>query len=165
MKNPLFFSLKLRKEELILKKLVVLLGILCIGIMGCASTGKSYTFGTESGEKIRVRLDTSSGYDIIENEGQFAITDLDGEAIVNGIFITPEFYEAYAELAVEYDHVTGEKGGNTYILYQYVAETHTENNYVIDIDGTDVGLIMASMAEKWEVQDIFDLMTITVEVE
>ena len=127
--------------------------------------GKSYTFGTESGERIKVRLDTSSGYDIIENEGQFSITDLDGETVANGIFVTAEFYEAYAELATKYEYVTGEKDGNDYILYQYVADTHTENNYVIDIAGTDVGLIMASIAEKWEIQDIFDLMTITVETE
>jgi len=149
-----------------MKKWILLVVTLCMIFTGCSNSSKAFTFNVETGDEIKVKLDTTDGkYDLVPEGSRFSIMDNDNEIIAQGIFILPEYYDSYVAAAVEYEHITGEKDGNTYILYQYVDDTHTENNYVIDIVDADTAVIIASVADKTIVQEIFELLTISVDVD
>jgi len=149
-----------------LRKLMLLMTIMCLLIgSGCSSSTKSYTFNVETGDSIRIELDTTGGaYDLKQEGGRFSIVSTeDNEVLTQGIFILPEYYESYVESAKLFEYEWGSKDNNVHIFYEYFDDTHFENNYIVDITDATVHIILASVAEKDVAQEIFNLLTITAE--
>ena len=72
----------------IMKTGVLMLAVAMMLTLGAcsASSSKSYTFNVETGDTIKVKLDTSNGLSLSQKDGQFTVKK-DEENILQGMFI------------------------------------------------------------------------------
>lgn len=144
------------------KKIGIVLFCVCIifGMVGCSvSSSKSYTFSVETGDSIKVTLETSDDYDIT-SELPFVISDANGEAS-QGTFITANNYQSYVE-AVKTDEKatildTGEKDGNTYLFWMY---NEKEYNYALLIKNSDTGILLGNTISEESAKACFQRLTV-----
>lgn len=129
-------------------------------ITGCAST-KSYTYSVQTGDKVKIELNTSNGHDITSNL-PFTISK-DDKTLSQGTFITIDGYNQYVN-AVNNDSKAsiienGSKDGITYIFYSY---NDSEFNYIIKIDGSNTGILLGNSNSKQEAKDCFNRLSISL---
>lgn len=141
--------------------LLMLICMLTLTLTGCTTT-KSYTYVVETGDSIKIELNTSDGYDLSSNL-PFTISK-DGEIYSQGTFITMDGYNQYIDL-VDRDVNSkildkGMKNGVTYTFYSY---NNTEYNYIIKIDGSNTGVLLGSQKSQVEAENIFNLLKFSVE--
>ena len=123
-------------------------------LLGCSvSTSKSYSFDVETGDRIKVTLDTSGDLSLSQKDGHFIVTEED-EEILEGIFIHEAGYKAYVDM---------QKDENRYYMYEFDGTMGTEDNFVMWIDDSNTGLIMASLAGRDKAKEAFDMLTIEKE--
>lgn len=120
----------------------------------------SYTYSVETGDKIKIKLDTSAGY-TMTSELPFVIY-YEEDALSQGIFITEEDYKAY-ESGVEHDEKatvlsSGEKDGNEYVFWSY---NDSEYNYALLIDDSHTGLILGNNISEQSARECFSRLSIT----
>lgn len=147
-----------------MKKILCSLVLVCalvLTLTGCTTT-KSYTFDVETGDSIKVKLNTSDGYDISSNL-PFTISK-DGETLSQGTFITMAGYNQYIN-TVNSDANSkvldsGSKNGVTYTFYSY---NNSEYNYIIKVDGSNTGILLGNPNSQVEAETIFNLLTFSVE--
>ena len=147
------------------KKLVYMFTILSVTILfvGCgnAKTSKSYTFDVETGDSVKVELDTTDKYNIT-SEIPFEISQ-DGDVKSQGTFMLGESYNQYKELVSsdEDDKVklldSGNKDGNEYVFWSY---DDSEYNYAILIEGSSTGLILGNQVSEESAKESFNRLTI-----
>ena len=86
------------------RSITILLLVMCLifGVFGCSNaqdsavkTHKAFTFSVDTGDKIRVELDTTDGFDISSNL-PFEISQ-NGSVLSQGIFIEADDFESYSE--------------------------------------------------------------------
>lgn len=147
-----------------MKKIICLVMLLClvVSMTACStSTSMSYVFDVETGDRIKVTLDTTDDYEM-SSDVPFTIS-CDDVDVTYGTFITSESYTEYEtavatdELAVVLD--SGEKDGNSYIMWSY---DNTEFNYAILIDGSDTAVILGNNVSEETAKLCFDRLTISV---
>lgn len=130
-------------------------------ITGC-STYKSYTYDLETGDKIKIQLNTSNGYDMT-SELPFSISK-DGEMLSQCTFITFDGYNQYISSISSDSSVKIIDSGNedeiTYIFYSY---NDTEFNYIIKIDDSKTGMLLANSISEESAKECFDRLTISKE--
>ena len=139
---------------------LVLVGIVLATVTGCTTT-KSYTYGVETGDSIKIELNTSDGYDITSNL-PFTISKED-KILSQGTFITLDAYNQYLA-AVNGDLNSkildsGSKGGITYTFYSY---NNSEFNYIIKIDGSKTGILLGNQNSQIEAQECFNRLTFSL---
>ena len=145
------------------KKLVYMFTILSIMILfvGCgnAKTSKTYTFNVETGDSVKVKLDTSDKYNIT-SEVPFEISQ-DGDIKSQGTFIFGEAYEQYKDVVDTDENAelldSGNKDGNEYVFWSY---NDSEYNYAILIKGSSTGLILANDVSEESAKECFNRLTI-----
>lgn len=78
---------------------VVFAAVLLVAAMSACSThsSKSYTFKVETGDKIKIEMDTSGDYSFAQEEGRFRVEKGEDE-ILQGMFMTKEGYDQYQTL-------------------------------------------------------------------
>lgn len=137
---------------------VVILAILA----GCSvNTYKSYTFTVDTGDKVKVSLDTGDNYDIT-SKVPFAISR-DGKTLSEGTFILAETFEQYKDV-VESDEKaklldSGKKDGIEYIFWSY---NGTEFNYAILVEKSKTGIILGNAVSEESAKECFARLTITL---
>lgn len=139
-----------------------LLAIVAIFLVTGCTTSKSFTYTVTTGDKIKVELNTTDGYDISSNV-PFAISK-DGETLSQGTFITLDGYEQYLE-AVRSDSNAkiidnGNKNGATYMFYSY---NNSEFNYIIKVNGSQTGILLGNPNSQTEAEEVFNLLTFSEE--
>ena len=145
------------------KRLVYVFTILSIMILfvGCGNTKTSntYTFNVETGDSIKVKLDTSDKYNIT-SEVPFEISQ-DGDVKSQGTFIFGEAYEQYKDVVDTDENAelldSGNKDGNEYVFWSY---NDSEYNYAILIKGSSTGLILANDVSEESAKECFNRLTI-----
>ena len=145
------------------KKLVYMFTILSIMILfvGCgnAKTSKTYTFNVETGDSVKVKLDTSDKYNIT-SEVPFEISQ-DGDVKSQGTFIFGEAYDQYKDVVDTDENAelldSGNKDGNEYVFWSY---NDSEYNYAILIEGSSTGLILANDVSEESAKECFNRLTI-----
>lgn len=147
----------------VMKKIVKVLFIgLMVVLLTACSKSMSYKFDVSTGDSIVVKLNTDNGDTLTQEDGVFSVSDGQGEIILQGFFVTQEMYAAYLE-AVETSGATiiaqMEEDGCSYLQYQLVSDTHTENNFICWIDGSSTGVVLASTAEQTEAERAFGLLS------
>ena len=134
---------------------IVIVLILCL--TGC-STSKSYTFNVETGDSIKVKLNTSDGYDI-SSDLPFTISK-NGKTLSQGTFITIDGYNQYVNVVNTDTNSkildSGSKNGITYTFYSY---NDSEFNYIIKIDGSKTGILLGNPNSQAEAKKCFELLT------
>ncbi len=147
-----------------MKKILCSLVLICtlvFTLTGCTSS-KAYTFDVETGDSIKVKLNTSDGYDI-SSDLPFTISK-DGETLSQGTFITLTGYNQY--IATVNNDInskvldSGSKNGVTYTFYTY---NNSEYNYIIKVDGSNTGILLGNPNSQVEAETIFNLLTFSVE--
>ena len=135
--------------------------VILLTVAGC-STSKSFTWNVTTGDKIKIEVDTTGGYDIT-SELPFAISK-DGETLSQGTFVTIDGYNQYMN-AVKTDSNaniidSGTKNGVTYTFYSF---NNSEFNYLIKIDGSNTGILLGNPNSQSEAEEIFNKLTISKE--
>lgn len=141
--------------------LIVFVGALLLTVTGCTST-KSFTWDVTTGDSIKIKLDSTGGYDIT-SELPFTISK-DDETLSQGTFITIDGYNQYLD-AVEKDSTakvidSGSKNGITYTFYSV---NNSEFNYVIKIDGSNTGVLLGNPNSQAEAEEVFGRLTFSKE--
>ncbi len=145
------------------KRLVYVFAILSMMILfvGCgnAKTSKTYTFNVETGDSVKVKLDTSDKYNIT-SEVPFEISQ-DGDIKSQGTFIFGEAYEQYKDVVDTDENAelldSGNKDGNEYVFWSY---NDSEYNYAILIKGSSTGLILGNDVSEESAKECFNRLTI-----
>ena len=148
------------------KRLVYVFAILSMMILfvGCgnAKTSKSYTFNVETGDSVKVKLDTSDKYNIT-SEVPFEISQ-DGDVKSQGTFIFGEAYDQYKDVVDTDENAelldSGNKDGNEYVFWSY---NDSEYNYAILIEGSSTGLILGNNVSEESAKECFNRLTIEYE--
>lgn len=130
-------------------------------ITGC-TTSKSFTWNVSTGDKIKVMIDTSDGYNIT-SELPFTITK-DDKTLSQGTFVTIDGYNQYMTAVKEDSNVkiidSGTKNGITYTFYSF---NNSEFNYLIKIDDSNTGMLLGNPNSKDEAVEVFNRLTISKE--
>lgn len=131
---------------------------LCLCLTAC-QTSMSYTFNIETGDSVKVKLNTTDGYKLSQEGGRFFVSK-DDTTILQGIFLLGEAYPAYEE-AVKTDATILESDDDFY-FYTIDGEAGTEHNFLLMIPDSDTALILASTSGEEAARTAFDLLTFEV---
>ncbi len=144
-----------------MKKLLTVLLITTILLTGC-TTSKSYTYDVDNGDRIKITIDTSNGYDMTSGS-VFEITK-DKKVLSNAMLIKGEYYQKYMNAAKEQGQIYEESSNNNidYIFYTVTSESHSEYNYIIKIKNSNTGLIIGNANSKEEAETCFKLLSFEV---
>ena len=147
----------------------ILLGlIICFCLVGCDSnTNKSYTFNVETGDVIKITMNTSDSYNLTSSLPiEFSKDD---SIISQGTFIKEEDYNSYESTLKNNsdDSVNildeGSKNGITYIFYNVNSNNESEYDYVIKIDGSNTAFVIENNISQESAEDIFNRLTFEVQ--
>ena len=150
------------------KSISALLLFLCLiftlSSCGEVKTNKSYTFSVDTGDKVKIELDTTSGYDIT-SDLPFVISQ-NGSTLSQGIFIEAEQYESYVEAASTDASANviekNTKGSNQYVFWSY---NNSEFNIVVLINGSNTGILLGNDVSEDSARECFERLTISLEKE
>lgn len=135
--------------------------LLLAGCEAKSSSSKSYTYSVETGDSIKVSMDTSDKYDIT-SELPF-IVSCDGSTLSQGIFITANDYQAYANAIGEDENAvildSGSKDENEYIFWSY---NDSEFNYAILIHDSGTGILLGNNVSEESARECFERLTFSV---
>lgn len=149
--------MKLKRISFILSLCLILM----LSLTACTSS-KSFTFQIENGEKIKVTLNTTDGYNLLQKDGTITIQK-DDTNILAGFFLTSEGYEQYADMVNSSSNVTIIKmtpeDAPTFYLYQLEGEAGTETTFLFKVENAETGVILASLASADEAETAFNLLT------
>ncbi len=149
------------------KKMIcmVLPALMMVLFLGACTKSFSYTFHVETGDQIKIQLDTSEGYQLSQEEGTFTVSKEDTD-ILMGVFLTEEMYGQYLA-ALDVDEVEilaeAEHNGCAYTFYRFTGEDHVEHNYVCWVTGSSTGVLIAGVEEQQAVEAAFERLTFSVE--
>ncbi|MDE6712454.1 MAG: hypothetical protein K2K20_01805 [Lachnospiraceae bacterium] len=151
-----------------MKKLAALVLSMVLGmsvLTGC-STSISYTYEVGTGDTVKLALDTSDGL-MLENEDDIFIVTEDDETILQGSFIDEDTYDYYMEMVKIADGVENieedSANGLTWLFYEFDGLAGMESNFIVWIDGSDTGVLIASLAGSRGAKKAFNSLTFTVE--
>ncbi len=129
------------------------------------STSMSYTFTVSTGDEIKISLDTSDGYRLTEEDSTFSV-EKDDEVVLQGIFLDETMYNDYMERAKAADIsviAEDEKDGNPYFYYQTEVSAGTACQILLWIDGSQTGIMLASLSPQEDVDPAFERLEFSKE--
>ncbi len=149
-----------------LKKLLALalFSTMIFGLLtACGGTTyKSFTFSVDNGDKIKIKLNTTDGYNIT-SDLPFAIS-YNGETYSEGSFIQGEAYQQYVDIVNAGNGAklldSGEKEGIEYIFWSF---NDSEYNYAILVKGSNTGIILGNPVSEETARECFNRLTISLE--
>lgn len=149
-----------------MKKKIILTLSLCLLLiltLTACKTSISYTFQIDNGDKIKVSLETTDGYKLLQKDGVFTVQK-DEKDVLIGYFLTSEGYEEKAAVVNDSDDATiltaTPENSPTFYCYQFEGEAGTETDFLFKIDGSETGAIVGSLNSREEAEAAFQLLTI-----
>ncbi len=137
--------------------------VVMLFVTGCGKlkTTISYTYKVETGDNIIISLTTNDGYNLT-SDIPFVISK-DNKELSQGIFISAEYYTAYID-SIENDDKAeiideGTKANCSYVMWNY---DDSEFNYVVMINGTKTGLLIANNVSEESAKECFSRLEIKV---
>lgn len=133
-----------------------------LSMVGCnakLNKSMSFTYDVETGDKIKLSLDTSDKYKL-KSDLPFSILK-EEETLSQGKFITEENYSQLLE-SVNSDEKaklidSGDKDGNEYIFWSY---NDSEYNYAVLVSDTKTGVIIGNPISEESAKECFKRMSI-----
>lgn len=145
-----------------MKKLFCIIATICLllTLAGC-TTSLSYTFNVETGDAVKVKLDTTDGYKLT-SDIPFEIK-LKDETLSSGTFVKGDAYYQYKDVVtntIDADNIeTGKTGDNEYIYWT----TGNEWNYCVLLKGGKTAILLGNNVSGESAKECFKRLTITVE--
>lgn len=131
-----------------MKKILSVILISIILLSGCsANTYLSYRYATNTGYKVVVRLETTDGYKMHNDDGTFTVVDSDKNDMISAMIINSEGVSIYTSGANSCNPEFGEMNGNQYLHWIFEGEDHTEYNYLVTLEGGKLGILLSSLDE------------------
>ncbi len=127
----------------------------CLALSGCSSvkTSVSYTFSVETGDKIKITLDTTDDYSMT-SQMPFSVSKGD-EVQSQGTFVTKDTYRSYVDIVEGEDSAekldSGSKDGIEYLFWS----TGDEYDYAIYIEDSDTGLLIGNNVSRESAEECF----------
>ena len=145
------------------KKFLVCITALLVAalLFGCEmSSSKAYTYAVDTGDSIKVSLNTKDGYDLSSGD-PFAIS-YNGEVLSQGTFMQAEAYEQFEDAVKNDENAqlldSGVKDGNTYIFWSF---NGVEFNYAILVGDSDTTVVLGNNVSEESAKECFARLTIT----
>ena len=142
-------------------KFLIVIGIMLLTLTGCTKS-KAYTFKVDTGDKIKVELNITDGYDL-SSSLPFTISK-EGNELSQGTFMTIDSYDEYVSAAKTSSlaKVIEEKSNNNieYIFYSY---NSSEYNYIIKVKDSKTGILLGNPHTQEEAEKCFKLLTFSLE--
>ncbi len=153
------------KKNKVMRRLLAagLVGIVAVAASGCGSVSKSvsYTYSVDTGDSVKITLDTSDGYSM-DSGLPFEIS-VDGEVVGQGTFIEADTYQDYVDAAKSDAQATvieeDESGGNAYCFWSYA---DTEYDRAILVGDSDTAILLGNTVSEESARDCFEHLTISV---
>lgn len=144
-----------------MKKVICIVAvILCFGVCftACKTTSSaSLTFNIETGDSIKVTLDTSDGLKLSQKDGHFMVED-ENSTVLIGIFLTEDMYDSYEAAVLSTAEIIEQDDG--FYFYQTTNEEgNIETDFLYDIPGSDTAVIIGSLEEQDVAKAAFDRLT------
>lgn len=148
-----------------IKKFKIFFICVCVllSVAGCASkanTSVSYTYSVETGDKIKITLDTSDKYELT-SKLPFSILH-DGKTLSQGKFITAKNYSEYADVVNSNKKAklidSGSKNGDKYIFWSY---NDSEYNYAVLIAGSNTAVLIGNPVSEESAKECFKRVDIS----
>ncbi|MBE6760534.1 MAG: hypothetical protein E7554_10730 [Ruminococcaceae bacterium] len=142
-----------------MKKIISVVSIalcFCLFLTAC-STSFSYTFNIENGDRIKVKLDTTNGHKLEQNDGQFTVVE-EGKDPMYGAFLTEEMFGDYMDTALTKDVL---ESGEDFCIFQQDGELGRETYILFMVDNSDTGIVLATLQDEAGARALYDLLTIT----
>ena len=114
----------MKKRFLALISMAVLLATLA----ACGGSSMSLTYSVDTGDKIKVSLDTSNGHSL--NKASDAFTIEKDAQVVHGLFINQSHYDAYLAAATALPESNIIEENDQYLLYEYDGSSGIETNII-----------------------------------
>lgn len=144
----------------ILKTFIIAI-ISVITLTGCTSTYMAYTFQVETGDNIKVEINTSEGHSLTNGVPFYVMKD--NANVADGAFIPGSDYDDYVLTVKNTTEATvldeGEERGVKYLLYSVGDQ---EFNYIIFIKDSNTGVILGSNVSLDAAKEAFALLTFSV---
>lgn len=141
--------------------LIILAIIISIFLFGDVNTKISYTYTIENGENVKLTLNSTGGYSIID-DSPILITKNDG-VISKGKFISGSSLEVYEEgLALLDEIVYSTKEEKDNITYFYFNYNNTEFDYIIKIKDSDIGFMLTNYISEESAIDVFERLSFEI---
>lgn len=140
---------------------LVVVGVMLLAFTGCTTT-KSFTYSVETGDSVKITLNTSDGYDL-SSELPFKVSK-DGETLSQGTFIQSEYYEQYVSLAeTDASCKVIDSGSDENIEYVFYSVNDSEYDYVVKIKNSNTAVAIGNQHSQDEAEKCFELLTFSVE--
>lgn len=154
--------MKIRKN-VCLSILAVLMAVL---ICACSfHTYMSFTFNVETGDSVKVQLDTSNDLSLSQEDGCFYVSKY-GEEIMLGMFITEDTYNQYISLENS-DKINvfdkGTEDNKDYLFYECEGESGTEYDFLVWLKNSNTGVLMGSTTGESAAKEVFDALSFSIE--
>ena len=147
----------------LLKKLscmVLIVGVV-IGCCACSTnSSKAYTFKVDTGDQVKVELNTADGYDIT-SDLPFVISK-DNKTLSQGTFITADDYDSYVSVVNDTDTATViDKGDNE--TYEYIMWNNNdeEYDYAIHLKDSKTGILIGNNVSEKSAKECLSLIHIS----
>lgn len=131
--------------------------LLLVALTAC-STSLSLTFNVDTGDSIKVELDTTGGYSLKANGATFEVYEGD-TLLTTGIFLTREMLEPYLAVSEDTQEITILEKKDNGIFYH----AGNEWNYVFQVEGSSTGVALVNLISQESAQTCYSLLTITSE--
>lgn len=136
--------------------------IMCIFVACNTNSSKAYTFTVDNGDKIKIELNTTDGYDL-SSDLPFTIS-CDGETLTQGSFVFAESYQQYVDVVNADEKAelidTGIYNGNQYTSWCY---NGSEYNYIVLVKNSNTAIVLGNLISKESAKECFNRLVITVE--
>ncbi|MDD5935747.1 MAG: hypothetical protein PUC65_09335 [Clostridiales bacterium] len=137
-------------------KYLILVSIMMLMLTGCKKS-MSYTYKVETGDEVKITLNTTDGYKFDSNL-PFTISK-DGTELSQGTFIQGSYYEEYVSVANEQGTILDE-GSNDNIEYVFYSYEDAEYNYIIKIKDSNTAMLIGNPNSREEAEKCFGLLSI-----
>ena len=150
-------------------KNAVVVGLIVCMMLVCVGCSKSFSisYSVNTGDQIKVELDTTDGYELSDEEGTMCILDETGATVLTGFFIDENTYTSYLEMVRGTEGVTileeTTSNGVTYTLYNLETSEMTVNEYVCWVDGSSTGILFSGISTMDDAKTAFSKLTFSVE--
>lgn len=137
-----------------MKKIKTLAAAAAVFMLACfagcqnVSTSQSLTFEVETGDRIKVTLDTTEGDSLSQDSGTILVNHGD-EQILQGVFLTRDQYEAQKTVIEGTEGVELLTDEDEMISYYYEeGAAGPEAGYLFLVEHSDTGVYLASLADQ-----------------
>lgn len=135
-------------------------------ILSSCSThsSKSATFTVDTGDSIKVTVDTKAGFDLTM-EVPFSVSK-ENTPIITGSFAYAEYYDTYRQSVDENTDAElldeGIKDGNDYFFYS-VTDGDTDEYYcILKVSNSETMVVLESLTNEEDITEAFDYMTVSL---